>query len=66
MDNITGLNINETFQNLNVSTINQKSIVDEFNEQDEMLIEIIELREKVNLLLLFINEQFNKEFETIT
>ena len=68
MDNITGLNHNEnvTYTNINTKTINQKSIVDEFDEQDEMQLSILELQQKVNLLTSILNELLNKNVELIT
>jgi hypothetical protein len=68
MDNITGLNLNEnlTYTNINTKTINNKNIVDEFDEQDIMQLEILELKQKVNLLTSILNELLNKDIELIS
>ena len=68
MDNITGLNHNEniSYTNINTKTINNKSIVDEFDEQDEMQLSILELQQKVNLLTSILNELLNKNVELIS
>lgn len=68
MDNITGLNLNEnlTYTNINTKTINNKNIVDEFDEQDIMQLEILELQQKVNLLTSILNELLNKDIELIS
>ncbi len=68
MDNITGLNHNDNvnYTNINTKTINNKSIVEEFDEQQTMQLEILELQQKVNLLTAILNELLNKEVELLS
>lgn len=69
MDNITGKPYNSIensqFTNINVEKINNKSVDNEINEQDELLIRVATLENTINVLILFINEHFNKTFEYV-
>jgi len=67
MDNITGKASssieNTEYTNITTEKINNKSIADEFTEQDQMEIEIQILQNTVNTLINFINTHFEKDFQ---
>jgi len=69
MDNITGKPLNSiengSYENITVKTINNKSVDNEYIEQDEMLIRILTLENTINLLIEFINTTFNKNLESV-
>ena len=69
MDNITGKPLNSiengSYENITVKTINNKSVDNEYIEQDEMLIRILTLENTINLLIEFINATFNKNLESV-
>ena len=67
MDNITGKASssieNTEYTNITTEKINNKSIVDEFTEQDEMQLQIQILQNTVNTLINFINTHFQTDFQ---
>ena len=69
MDNISGLPSNSVenteYTNITTEKINNKSISDEFTEQDQMQLEIQILQNTVNTLITFINTHFDTEYQNV-
>jgi predicted ABC-type ATPase len=69
MDNITGKASssveNTEYTNITTEKINNKSIADEFTEQDQMEIDIQILQNTVNTLINFINTHFELDFQGV-